>query len=558
MSSKTEINRSIVNDSTMINQIIENKTNQTIVNPNVSDSSERIEEGTCLLSKYTIIKSIDTLSGEADLYLCEYYGDTYVAKIYRREVAIKPEVVQALKNIKSPYVARLFDSGVYNGKPFEILPYYKQGSIQGKLFSFDQLKNMIIPCINEALNQLHKIGVIHKDLKPSNIMLLDDNTGVAIIDFGISSIINDGNTVLVTKTGMTPEYSAPETFYNVYLDESDYYSMGITLYELFCGHTPYSNMSADEITRYMSVQKIPFPNNMPESLCNLIIGLTYGDLTNRNNKDNPNRRWTYDEVSKWCNGIEQALPGTGTSATIPSYKFNGHSYTKMPELMEALATDWGNGKKQLYRGLLSGFFMACDTEIANLCMDAEERVSKNIVDEDFAFWELVYAISPKTEAFYWKGRKYSSLKNLGEEMMTMLRGNDCSNVDFWNDILTNRLISLFMDIHKYPKNIIKGIAAIESEIILQTTDITQAVRNYYLCAYMLTGEKNYIISGLTFSSIETLAEYMNTLLSKSFEKFDSFCRQLMQANYNLDPQFEAWLMSLGKSKEITEWKNALS
>ena len=81
--------------------------------------------------------------------------------------------------------------------------------------------------------------IIHKDLKPSNIMLLDDNRSVAIIDFGISSVVEQGNTVLVTKTGMTPEYSAPETFRKSLFEESDYYSFGITLYELYCGYNPY-------------------------------------------------------------------------------------------------------------------------------------------------------------------------------------------------------------------------------------------------------------------------------------------------------------------------------
>ena len=94
----------------------------------------------------------------------------------------------------------------------------------------------IIPNINEGLHAIHEAGIIHKDLKPSNIMLNSDGETVSIIDFGISSIIADGNTVLVTKTGMTPEYSAPETFKNLFLRESDYYSFGITLFELLWLH----------------------------------------------------------------------------------------------------------------------------------------------------------------------------------------------------------------------------------------------------------------------------------------------------------------------------------
>ena len=68
---------------------------------------------------------------------------------------------------------------------------------------------------------------------------------------------------MVTKTGMTPEYSAPETFKNIFYEGSDYYSFGITLFELYCGYTPYANMQPEEIEQYVSVQKIPFPESIP-------------------------------------------------------------------------------------------------------------------------------------------------------------------------------------------------------------------------------------------------------------------------------------------------------
>lgn len=137
----------------------------------------------------------------------------------------------------------MYYSGSYSGRHFEVLPYYRRGSLRGRRFGIDELKSRIIPEINEALGALHDAGIIHKDLKPSNIMLTDSGD-IAIIDFGISSVQSDGSTVIVTSTGMTPEYSAPETFRRLFLEESDYYSFGITLYELFCGHTPYADMTA--------------------------------------------------------------------------------------------------------------------------------------------------------------------------------------------------------------------------------------------------------------------------------------------------------------------------
>ena len=167
-------------------------------------------------------------------------------------------ITQALRYIDSQHIAKLYETGLYNGRTYEIITYFRNGSLQGKRFTLDGLKKTIIPSVNEALRVLHDTGTIHKDLKPSNIMYLNNYSGVALIDFGISSVVDEGNTVLVTKTGMTPEYSAPETFRGLFLEESDYYSFGITLYELFCGKTPYDVSSF--VRDYLSVKNQSIPS----------------------------------------------------------------------------------------------------------------------------------------------------------------------------------------------------------------------------------------------------------------------------------------------------------
>ena len=213
MNNQTVINPNV--NATVINSELGQA---TAINPNLTGStSKKLTSGAILGGKYQIVEPLSVATGEADLYVCEYNEKEYVAKVYRRQRAVKPEVISVLKSINSPYVASLLDTGEYNGLPFEVLPYYRNGSLQGRKFSLDELKKTIIPCINEALHVLHQNDIIHKDLKPSNIMLLDDNKSVAIIDFGISSVVEQGNTVLVTKTGMTPEYSAPETFRSLFL-----------------------------------------------------------------------------------------------------------------------------------------------------------------------------------------------------------------------------------------------------------------------------------------------------------------------------------------------------
>lgn len=443
MRNKTEVNP--INNATVVNSEIGQA---TVINKNIVIEASEIAAGSVIAKKYTVIEPLSVSTGEANLYLCTYMDTEYVVKIYRRQRAIKSEVIEVLKSINSPFVASLFDTGIYNNMPFEVLPYYRNGSLQGKKYSFDELKNTVIPCINEALRILHKNNIIHKDLKPSNIMLSDDMKSVAIIDFGISSVVDEGNTVLVTKTGMTPEYSAPETFRNLFLEESDYYSFGITLYELFCGYTPYKNMNAEEIAQYTAIQRIPFPKDMPKEMQDLISGVTYFDITNRNKKENPNRRWTYEEVSNWCKGTKQAIPGEENEIasynTIPAYTFLGKAYRDIPALISALAEHWNDGKKQLYRGLLSGFFKNFNPEVAGYCIDAEEEATQTAGKDDVIFLNLLYKVYPELNGFYWLGHIYESLPALGRDMLEKLWKNDESDYTYWDSILENKLLTNYL------------------------------------------------------------------------------------------------------------------
>lgn len=558
MSNKTEINPNI--NATVINSEVGQA---TAINPNLVASSTKLVAGTLLAGKYEIVEPLSVSTGEADLYVCKYDGKEYVAKVYRRQRAVKPEVITVLKSISSPYVASLFDTGTHNNLPFEVLPYYKNGSLQGRQFSMNELKKTIIPCINEALRVLHQNDIIHKDLKPSNIMLLDDNKSVAIIDFGISSVVEQGNTVLVTKTGMTPEYSAPETFRNLFLEESDYYSFGITLYELYCGYTPYKNMNAEEIAQFTAVQRIPFPKDMPQELQDLISAVTYFDITNRNNKKNPNRRWTYAEVNNWCKGKKQVIPGEGTGfgaeKAIPPYTFLGQAYKDIPSLITALASNWNDGKKQLYRGLLSAFFKNFNPEIAGFCMDAEEEATRTAGKDDIIFWDLLYKIYPELNGFYWMGQIYESLPALGRDMLERLWKNDKSNYAYWDGILGNKLLSNYLaKVKSKNDNLAAVVSALESSHTVGNRNKRDTIMNYYTMAYLLSGQKLFAVGDKRLNNVAELATHMKGLLDSSYEEFEEFCHSMIDYDDTLDVQLEAWLIALGKRNELRVWREQLA
>lgn len=528
----------------------------------VSSSGGLLDAGTVLCGKYAVERRLEVASGEADLYLCIYRNDKYVAKLYKRKTAIKQDVVKRLLQINSPYVARLFESSTHNGLPVEILHYYKNGSLQGKTCSYDELVRMIIPNINEGLRVLHQAGIIHKDLKPSNIMMSDDGKSVAIIDFGISSVMSDSGSVVVTKTGMTPEYSAPETFKNLFLEESDYYSFGITLFELFTGYAPYANMSAEEIGQYVSVQRIPFPENMPILLSDFISALTYYDITSRGNKNNPNRRWTYSEVKKWLAGESLVIPGEGVGnvgkGVMPPYQFMNESITDLKVLVEAFAKNWEEGKKHLFRGLVSAHFRIFNQDIAKQCLFAEEEASKTNGKDDIIFWKLLYKLNPSLKGFYWKGRTFESLPALGRELLDHLWKKDKSQDKYYETVLSEKLLTEYAAIAASKNEPLKkAAAAIEESYQLEKNEHTNLIKTFYLMAYTLSGQKLLNIEGQQFRTIGELAGYMRERLEESFEAFERICHKLVDYDGNLDIQLETWLITIGRKRELENWRTLM-
>lgn len=553
MNNKTVINKKVGNNSTVINNKVNNNLNVTRVNTNLSQNNKALI-GTIINQKYKVLKKLDVISGEADLYLCTYGSKYYVAKIYRRETAIKQEVVNTLKSIDSPYVAKFYETGLLNGHTYEILPYYPDGSLQNKLVTYEELKKDYIPALIEGLKVLHDKGIFHKDLKPSNIMVDSANSTVAIIDFGISSIRDEGVTMIVTNTGLTPIYSAPETFRNVFLVESDYYSLGITLYELYTGMLPYQGFSQEELERMISVQRIPLPKNMPNDLKQLILGLTYSDISNRNQKNNPNRRWGYEEVKKWLQGIKMVTPGEGVSNNnLLPYKFLNKEYNDINELTVALLNNWDDGKKQLFRGYLTSYFQKFNPDFALICSEGEQKASVESGKDDYIFWQTMYKLNNKIKHLYWKGKQYNNLPALGRDILENLENNHHFSL-YLGSILKNHVTSEYLKmLDNTREKQINALVKIEDSYIKYKNERIR-MKNYYRLGFFLSGQKILTVGDMSFGTILELKEYMETLFSKSFQDLRDFCYQLIDNEENLNPQFEVWLQVIGKSEAVSEWR----
>lgn len=132
--------------------------------------------------------------------------------------------------------------------------------------------------VASALNAAHNKGVVHRDLKPGNIILLDEGALVKVVDFGISKFVG-AEASSITRTDLfigTPAYASPEqAIGGGELDgRSDLYSLGIVLYEMACGHTPFTGVDNPVAQLAVRVhQDAPplrdqvAPDRIPDGLC---------------------------------------------------------------------------------------------------------------------------------------------------------------------------------------------------------------------------------------------------------------------------------------------------
>ncbi len=402
---------------------------ETAVNPDYTEAAPDIT-GAELDGGFRVIQRLGFSSGEADIYECSRNsGESMLLKYYRRTDAIKDSVLGKLRDMQSPYVPPVYAAGVYQGHQYVIMPRYQKRSLADELdsgitFTLQDLKSRIIPSVNEALKVIHEAGIIHKDLKPANLIPDDTGAHIVLIDFGISSYAGKKSIVL-TQPGMTPGYAAPEVSQGIFLRETDYYALGITVFELFTGYTPFQNsgLSDEELVRLAVVNKISFPDNFPEELQDLVLGLTFKDISRRNEPDNPSRRWGYDEVRRWLNGEDVPVPDKPVSKpapvppSFPPYKFNGRIYTDSETFIRALLASPEEGIRELGRGIISHHYGLYDETRAAMARLAEKEMEHSPEREYGILCSLMYRLDPSLKDLYAGGRPYQSMEDLARELL---------------------------------------------------------------------------------------------------------------------------------------------
>jgi serine/threonine protein kinase len=169
--------------------------------------------------------------------------------------------------ISHPNIVAVYDVGEYEGHNYLSMEYHDGGDLKAKIQDGIDVKEClyIIKDVCKALDFAHTNSIIHRDIKPDNILFRFDQSAV-LADFGIAKALESESDLTQIGTAIgTPKYMSPEQTTGVKVtNQSDLYSVGVVLYEMLTGTAPYS--AKDHIATAVMHYNEPIPILPPESL----------------------------------------------------------------------------------------------------------------------------------------------------------------------------------------------------------------------------------------------------------------------------------------------------
>lgn len=294
--------------------------------------------------------SLVGIGGMADVYRARrtdgVFRNDVALKLVKRSI-LSEELAQRfhnerliLSNLKHPNIANLLDGGTTSdGTPYFVMDYIEGLDLldyveQHSLAIRDKLKLFVKVCAGVAA--AHKHLVVHRDLKPSNILVTSDGEP-KLLDFGIAKDIS-GSNLITSLSPMTPRYASPEQIRGEILGTAtDIYSLGVILYELLTGCSPYTTDTPVELIHQIS-ETTPVP--MSEKLravnrkdCRAVSGDLDRIVMKALHKDQ-NRR--FFSVQQFADDIQRYLTNKPVIARKDSFWYRSSRFLRRNWAMVAV------------------------------------------------------------------------------------------------------------------------------------------------------------------------------------------------------------------------------
>jgi serine/threonine protein kinase len=280
-------------------------------NKTIGLPKENLTRGGFFSDRYEIIEELGSGGMGKVLKVFDNKVKEVVAlKLLKPEIAAHEEIIERFskelkfaRKIVHKNVGRMYDINEENGIHYILMEYVPGEDLKSFIIRSRQLAIAtaisIAMQILEGLKEAHRLGVVHRDLKPQNIMI-DKEGNARIMDFGIARSLEDQG---ASEAGMiigTPEYMSPEQAEGKEADQrSDIYSLGLILYEMVTGKVPFQGETALDIIKKHKTQEPPNPTELnpqvPLDLARMILKCL--------EKDREKRYQTAEEVLAELNDL---------------------------------------------------------------------------------------------------------------------------------------------------------------------------------------------------------------------------------------------------------------
>ncbi len=385
--------------------------------------------------KYRVESTISASTGEAVVYKLSNGGRFFALKLYYAGFEPDAKVMDALaKCAGTGFLVDILGHGTWTSpqgevRYYELQPFYDGGSLQpGSIANKPDDLKAAAAAMMMALRTAHDHNILHKDIKPENFFYADaQRSRLVLADFGIASTFQrdaKGN-MLPLKSRVqwrTKVYAAPEIYTSIdgeiqYDDlKSDYYSLGISLLTLWSGSSQLESIDERSLLRMKKRGQgeqgaLPIPQDMPEQIRHLVMGLTVA---------NPENRWGFDEFERWLAGEDVPIAGAPVQDTsainILWSGSKGQRARSLQELAALIATDRALAQSYLFQGKISQWLL--EAGFPELQVKVDEIYRRTYArNQNAAVMATAYLIDPDLPYFSPTDRQLNTQEQIAADMI---------------------------------------------------------------------------------------------------------------------------------------------